>query len=81
MLKDEYGKVAREKLEAFKGTYFQFYITGVRFAAHTNAERERRDLFLCITVEPSNPGLLRGLLGLDEKEKFQPHITLLEKPM
>ena len=80
-LPKEYGSVNQEVVDEYKELYFEFFVEGVRLVVNESKRLGRRDLFLCLVVNSTNPGLLRQMLDIKENDDYHPHITVLEKPL
>ena len=80
-LPKEYGSVSEEVVDEFKELNFEFFVEGVRLVVNESRRLNRRDLFLCLEVNSTKPGLLRQLLDIKENDDYHPHITVLEKPL
>ena len=80
-LPKEYGSVTQEVVDEYKELYFEFFVEGVRLVVNESKRLGRRDLFLCLVVNSTNPGLLRQMLDIKENDDYHPHITVLEKPL
>ena len=77
----EYGSVSEEVVDEFKELKFEFFVEGVKLVVNESRRLNRRDLFLCLEVNSTNPGLLRQLLDMEENNDYHPHMTVLEKPL
>ena len=80
-LPKEYGSVSEEVMNEFKELNFEFFMEGVRLVVNESKRLNRRDMFLCLEVNSTNPGHLRQLLDIKENDDYHPHITVLEKPL
>ena len=80
-LPKEYGSVNQEVVDEYKELYFEFFVEGVRLVVNESKRLGRRDLFLCLVVNSTNPGLLRQMFDIKENDDYHPHITVLEKPL
>ena len=82
MMTHEYGTVSKEVLDKFVNTTFKFFVNEIKIVAH-ESKLGRRDLLLCLEINPTNPIILRDLLGLEipGDRRYRPHISVLEKPL
>ena len=64
MMTHEYGTVSKEVLDRFANTYFEFFVNDIKIVAN-GSKLGRKDFFLCLEINPTNPVILRALLGLE----------------